>query len=806
MNDQFMNISVIKNILRDSRIGLWSIELDTGKEPRMYADEVYCEMMGMDTAMSPEEAYHFWYDRINEEHKEMVTSSVDKLLQGNHAEVQYLWNHPAKGDIYIRCGGRRDYKYKDGIRLHGTHQDISGIIQVQMDMENQLQKREMEMLGMIQALSENLNNVYAVDINTEKITVYRNTIDGFLPKRLLQCIAGGGTYSEAMNIYIEECVHEDDREMMKKAVNIDNVRKELADKISFSTYYRVVREDAILFFALKIVKLGIGDSYSSFVGGFANVDKEMRKEQEQKQALSDALMAAEHASKAKTTFLNNMSHDIRTPMNAIIGYTALASTHVEQPELVKDYLKKIMTSSNHLLSLINDVLDMSRIESGTVKIEEKECNLPDIMHDMKNIIQADIRSKQIEFFIDTVDVVNESIFCDKLRLDQILLNCLSNAIKFTKPGGTVGVRVIQKPNAPSGYVDYDFIIRDSGIGMSDEFMEHIFEPFAREQTTTVSGIPGTGLGMAITKNIVDMMGGTIHVTSEIGVGSEFTISLRFRLGSNPQKVKIIHEMEGLRALVVDDDYNTCVSVTRMLKSIGLRSEFTTLGKEAVLRAGTAKEDNDNFSVYIIDWLMPDMNGIEVVRRIRQEIGNEVPIIILTAYDWSEIEEEAKEAGVTAFCSKPIFLSELYDILQHTGQEKEEDEKEEPRVDFTGKRILLAEDVIMNREIAKTILSEAGFEVDTVENGKIAVEVFKNSAPGYYDLILMDIQMPVMDGYEATKKIRALENKELAEIPIIAMTANAFEEDRKQALESGMNGHMVKPIRVNELYSTLEKFL
>ena len=798
MSNQLMDFSIVKDILRDSQIGLWYIELDEGKEPRMFGNDVYCSIMGQNENMTPEDAYRFWYDRIDDECRDSIDETLDELKQGKHAEVQYLWNHPVKGAIYIRCGGTRDYQYKNGIRFRGSHQDISEIVQLEQ------QRIIKENLEMIKALCENLNNVYTVDLNTEEITVYRNTADSLLPPRLLKCIADGGGYCSAIEIYIDECVYPDDREMMREAVSISNIRKELSDKNTFTTYFRVVRNGAILYFSFKVVKLGDDNEYSKVILGFTNIDAEMRKEQEQRQILSDALIAAEHANKAKTTFLNNMSHDIRTPMNAIVGFTALASTHAEQPELVRDYLKKIMTSSNHLLSLINDVLDMSRIESGTVKIEEKECNLPDIMHDIKNIVQADIRSKQLEFFIDTVDVINESIICDKLRLDQILLNCLSNAIKFSKPGGAVGVRVIQKPNAPSGYADFDFLVRDSGIGMHPEFMEHIFEPFVREQTTTISGIPGTGLGMAITKNIVDMMGGSISVTSELGVGSEFTISLRFRLGDNPKKVGIIKELSGVRALVADDDYNTCVSVTRMLKSIGLRSEFTTSGKEAVLRTKTAMEENDNFSVYIIDWLMPDMNGIEVVRRIRQEIGNDVPIIILTAYDWSDIKEEAQEAGVTAFCSKPIFMSELHDILLFAGHKESVAAKKE--IDFTGKRLLLVEDIELNREIAETILVEGGFAVDSAENGKIAVEMLKESEPGYYDLILMDIQMPVMDGYEATRAIRALDNIELATIPILAMTANAFEEDKKQALSAGMNGHLVKPIRIEELYAALEEYL
>ena len=548
----------------------------------------------------------------------------------------------------------------------------------------------------------------------------------------------------------------------------------------------------------------------SYVGIFVDITerKELREKLDERQReLEAALAQAQRANRAKTAFLNNMSHDIRTPMNAIIGFTTLAATHIDNTETVRDYLKKILTSSNHLLSLINDVLDMSRIESGKVKIEEQQCSLPGIMHDLKTIVQADVSAKQLEFFIDTLDVVDEEIYCDKLRLNQVLLNVLSNAMKFTKPGGTVSVRIAQRPGAPEGYADYEFHIRDTGIGMSKEFLEHIFEPFERERTSTVSGIQGTGLGMAITKNIVDMMHGTVEVESEEGKGTEFTISLCFRTGGNKRKVEVVPEFQGLRALVADDDYNTCASLTRMLGSIGMRSDWTTSGKEAVLRTQLALEQGDAFEAYIIDWLMPDMNGIETVRRIRKLVGDEKPIIILTAYDWSDVEEEAREAGVTAFCSKPIFLSELRDtLLKARGLSTGGEEESAEEVDFSGKRLLLVEDNMINQEIATMLLGEMGFELDTANDGSIAVRMVEENPADRYDLILMDVQMPVMGGYEATRRIRRLSDQKKARLPIVAMTANAFEDDRRNALEAGMNGHVAKPIDMVQLVSTLRKLL
>ena len=523
------------------------------------------------------------------------------------------------------------------------------------------------------------------------------------------------------------------------------------------------------------------------------------------QALSEAVRAAETANKAKSTFLSNMSHDIRTPMNAIIGFTTLAVSNIDDKKRVQDYLGKILSSSNHLLSLINDILDMSRIESGKIHLEETEVSLSEVLHDLKTIISGQIHAKQLELYMDVMDVTNEDVYCDKTRLNQVLLNLLSNAVKFTPAGGTVSVRIRQCHGTQKGSELYEIRVKDNGIGMSQEFVQKIFSPFERERTSTVSRTQGTGLGMAITKNIVDMMGGTIEVQTEQDKGTEFIVRLPFRTQPEHQRTEKIAELEGLKALVVDDDFNTCDSVTKMLVRVGMRSEWTLSGREAVLRARQSMELGDAFHAYIIDWRLPDMNGIEVTRQIRS-LGDDTPIIILTAYDWSDIEAEAKAAGVTAFCAKPLFMSDIRETLMTAiGQSQSEPEDSvlpAAGSDFRGRCILLVEDNELNREIAVEILNEYGFLVDTAKNGAEAVEKVKNSEPGNYDLVLMDVQMPVMNGYEATKQIRALDNPALAGITILAMTANAFDEDRKKALECGMDGFLSKPIVIEELISTL----
>ena len=666
--------------------------------------------------------------------------------------------------------------------------------------EKQNERRQMEL---VQALSIDFTLVCFVDPETGQATPIR--ADG---QEINLCFTGEISLQESMEQYIQKWVHEDDRDLLRHAVSLDTLKQELAEGKIYYVNYRKCQGNETIYFQMKAVNAGNSTDRTGFVLGFRNVDAELRKEIEQNTLLEAALSQANRASKAKSVFLSNMSHDIRTPMNAIVGFTNLAITHIDHTEQVAEYLQKIKTSGNHLLSLINDILDMSHIESGKIHLDEKPCSLPDILHGLRNILQADIHAKQLELQFDTVDVWDEDIFCDQLRLNQVLLNLLSNAVKYTSAGGSVSMRITEKPGAPEGYANYEFCIKDNGIGMSEEFVEHIFEPFERERNSTISKIQGTGLGMAITKNIVDMMNGTISVQSEQGVGTEFTVSFTFRLNSNIKEPLVIPELRHCKALVVDDDFNTCDSVSYMLGQLGMRAEWTLSGKEAVLRTHQAVMRNTDYSVYIIDWLLPDMNGVEVTRRIRKEINSSAPIIILTAYDWADIETEAKEAGVTAFCSKPLFLSELSSCLQSVMRPEtkgQADSTENYAVHHTG-RILLAEDVEMNQEIAVAILENAGFTVDVADNGQIAADMVKQSEPGYYQAVLMDVQMPVMNGYEATQEIRNLKDSRLAAIPIIAMTANAFTEDREAALKSGMNGHIAKPIDVQLLFETLDSVL
>ncbi len=736
---------------------------------------------------------------VIDEDKDKLQESIKTLTkEGDSVSVEYRVRHK-DGEVLHVMGNIKLLEENGELICQRFLLDCTA----QKQKEKKKERRQMEL---VHALSIDYNLVCSFDLDTGLGTPIQNNSES--EYMFDAAFKGEISLEDSMESYIQSFVYEEDKEMLRQASSCDKLKKELAEKNQYYVNYRTFINQEMKYFQMKVVRAGIWDESHDIVLGFRSVDEETRNEMEQKSLLESALLQANRASKAKSVFLSNMSHDIRTPMNAIVGFTNLAVTHIDNRELVEEYLKKIMTSGNHLLSLINDVLDMSHIESGKIHLEEKQCSLPDILHGLRNILQADIHAKQLELQIDTVDVLDEDIYCDKLRLNQVLLNLLSNSVKYTGAGGIVSMRITEKAGAPKGYANYEFLIKDTGIGMSQEFVEHIFEPFEREKNTTLSGVQGTGLGMAITKNIVDMMNGSIKVKSEQGVGTEFTVSFTFRLYSDMKEPQHIPELKNCRALVVDDDFNTCDSVSYMLGQLGMRAEWTLSGKEAVLRTHQAVMRGDDYFVYIVDWLMPDMNGVEVARRIRQETGGNVPVIVLTAYDWSDIEEEARDAGVTAFCSKPLFLSELRNCLCSVIKQEESDNKnvaKKAAEHHTG-RILLVEDNDMNQEIAAAILEGSGFTTQIAGNGQIAVDMLKKSEPGYYQLVLMDVQMPVMNGYEATKEIRKLENKDLASIPIIAMTANAFEEDRQEALKCGMNGHIAKPIDIKKLFDTLDKIL
>ena len=739
---------------------------------------------------------------VMDEDKEKVCGIINSLQkEGDSASTEYRVRHSDGGILHI-MGNFKLVRENGEIYVQRLLLDFTA---QENRAQEELAKSQRQQAELVHALSIDYSLVCFFNLDTDQGFPLR--MDEETYPALADVFSGEILFGRSMERYIAEFVYEEDRDLLRQSFSRENLLEELDRKQTYYVNFRALIGGEVRYHQIKVVRTGAWSVRRGIVLGFRNVDEETRRELEKKTLLEGALLQAKRASKAKSTFLSNMSHDIRTPMNAIVGFTSLAISHIDRREQVEEYLKKIMTSGNHLLSLINDILDMSRIESGKIHLDEEACSLPEVLHSLRSIIQADVHAKQLDLYVDAVDVLDEEVYCDKLRLSQVLLNLTSNSIKYTGAGGKVGVRIAEKPGSQPGFANFEFTVWDTGIGMSEEFVAHIFEPFERERNSTTSGIQGTGLGMAITRNIVDMMNGDIKVHSKQGEGTEVTVCFPFRLRAEEKANPEILELTDQRALVVDDDFNTCDSVSYMLQQIGMRAEWTLSGKEAVLRTRQAVARKDSYSVYIIDWLIPDMNGIEVARRIRQEIGGDAPIVVMTAYDWSDIEEEAREAGVTVFCSKPLFLSELRRCLHTLLHQAEEQAaaQAKPKKRHTG-RLLLAEDNALNQEIAVAILEEAGFSVEIAENGQLAVDKLKASEPGYYRMVLMDIQMPVMGGYEATRLIRGLETPALAGIPILAMTANAFEEDRQEALRCGMNGHIAKPIDIETLLKTLDEIL
>ena len=521
--------------------------------------------------------------------------------------------------------------------------------------------------------------------------------------------------------------------------------------------------------------------------------------------LEKARQAALEANRAKSEFLANMSHDIRTPMNAIVGMTTIATAHIDDRKQVQNCLRKITLSSKHLLGLINDVLDMSKIESGKLTLTTEQISLKEVVEGIVNIMQPQVKTKKQTFDIHVENISTENVWCDGIRLNQVLLNLLSNATKYTPEGGSIQLSLSEE-ESPKGenYVRIHIKVKDNGIGMSPDFLKKIYESYSRADGARIHKTEGAGLGMAITKYIVDAMEGAIDIKSEIDKGTEFLLTFDFEKAA---AVEMDMVLPSWNMLVVDDDELLCETATDALKSIGIKAEWTLSGEKAIELVIQHHKKRDDYQIILLDWKLPDINGIQVAREIRRNLGDEVPILLISAYDWSEFEAEAREAGISGFISKPLFKSTLYHALrQYMGIETEDDQILNQNIDLSGRRILLAEDNELNWEVAKELLSDLGVELDWAEDGQICLDKFQSSPEGYYDAILMDIRMPHMTGYEATKSIRGLNHPDALTIPIIAMSADAFSDDIQHCLKCGMNAHIAKPIDVVELTRLLKRYL
>ena len=684
---------------------------------------------------------------------------------------------------------------------------IMGFRDVSEEVQRQLaQARDIEAQSeIIEGIGSEYYSVLLVDPEMDTVTTYRaEDEDG--QSIAEHFIRHNSCWSKGICSYAEELVSEQSRSEFLGKLSIERIREGGRD---YSFTYEKLVNNGIMYLQARVAFVREKDGGFVTVIGTRNVDDLIKKERQQEMALQAAYDAAEAANKAKTNFLSNMSHDIRTPMNGIIGMTAIAAAHIDDRERVLDSLQKITKASKHLLNLINEVLDMSKIESGTVQLIEEEFNLSDLVDNLITMTSSQIEEHHHELSVNISGVIHEAVIGDSLRIQKVFTNLMGNAVKFTPDGGTIKLSIYERPCYQAQVGCYEFVFEDNGIGMSEEYMEQIFEPFSRADDGRVDKIQGTGLGMSISRNIVRMMGGDISIESKQGVGSRFVVTIYLKIQDCAEDM--YDKFEDLDVLVADDDAMSLESCCSILNDLGMKAKGASTGREAVEQILLRHEQKRDYFACIIDWKMPDMDGIETTRTIRRAVGDDVPIIIVSAYDWSDIEQEARAAGANAFISKPLFRSRLVKTFNALVGEEEEKEFQEPfeelqDLNFSGCRVLLAEDNELNAEIATEVLQMTGLKVEYAADGTDAVDKIRGCEDGYYDMIFMDIQMPKMNGYDATRAIRAMDRTYCRQIPIIAMSANAFAEDVQAAKTVGMNEHIAKPLDLKTLARTLNKWL
>ena len=651
------------------------------------------------------------------------------------------------------------------------------------------------------AVQTEYDYVVYIEANTNSYVMYTSNRESGTPVPPI----ASNDYEKEVAEFHHKYVPEDQRDELTRNLSLDHVLSVLRNAREYVLFCQVMENGV---FRDKKMRFSFFDKERNILLLTRTDIMEVREEERQRQLLQDALQVAKSANQAKSDFLSRMSHDIRTPMNAIIGMTTIASMHIDDRERIVDCLKKIMVSSKLLLNLINEVLDMSKVESGHILLTDEEFDMGELLQSVITMVQTSVSQKFQDFRVHLFQVKHEKLIGDVQRIQQVLLNLLSNAIKYTPDYGKITLEIREKPIKNGNYGLFEVTVIDNGIGIKPDFLHKVFEPFERAEDATLRNIQGTGLGMAISRNIAHMMNGEIQVESEYGKGSRFTIDMPLVCRDQKPDDKI--EVEGLEVLVVDDDKIACLNTSSCLQEIGINSECVYSGSEAIEKVRQHHLAEKEYFAVIIDLKMPQMNGIETTRQIRRFVGADVPIIILSAYDLEEYEAEAKEVKANGFITKPLYKSKLLQVLRSFLDEGDQPEPIRPfklsNVDYSGKRILLVEDNELNREIAVEIIGSTGITIDTAINGLDAVHKVAQSEEGFYQIILMDIQMPIMDGYEATRQIRSLQRRDIAHMPIIAMTANAFSEDVTNAIKAGMNYHLAKPIDIGALMGILSKYL
>ena len=670
------------------------------------------------------------------------------------------------------------------------------------------EKKQIQQDKMITAMASDYRSVYYVDLDKNEGVCYRS----IAPEMDIRPDGEHFEFEESFREYGEKYVAEQYREGFLKYIDIDEIKNRLKTESIIVHRYLTIRDGVERYEMLRMAGVrhpqDRDDGIVHAVGvGFTDVDEEIRNDMAQSQALSDALAAAEDASKAKTAFLSNMSHEIRTPMNAIIGLDNIALNDPDLPEKTRGYLEKIDGSARHLLGLINNILDISRIEAGRLVLKNEEFSFASLLEQVNTIISGQCRDKGLTYECRALNKIDDYYIGDDMKLKQVLINILGNSVKFTPEGGQVELTV-EKMNSFDGKTSLRFTMSDTGIGMDKEFIPKMFDAFAQEDSTVTNKYGSTGLGMAITKSIIEMMNGNISVESEKGKGTKFTVTVTLtnseRTSDGKSSVISTHDMS---VLVIDDDKVACEHARLVLDNVGIAVETALSGKEAIEMVKVRQARQEPYNLILVDWQMPDMDGLETTRQIRSIVGAESAIIILTAYNWDDIIDEAVKAGVDSFLAKPLFASNIIDEFKTVLQKKNNaSPREEHKADLNDRKILLAEDMLVNAEIMKELLKMRNIETDHAENGRICVDMFKEKPEGYYDAILMDMRMPEMDGLEATRVIRKLDRADAKEIPIIALTANAFDEDVQKSLQAGLNAHLSKPVEPETLFATLEHLI
>ena len=769
----------------------------------LFVNRAVVEMFGCSTLAEFKELTGYTFSgMVYPDDRDAVLNSIVEQIDADENDMDYVEYRIVRKDGSVRWVD--DYGHRAKTDSYGDvfYVFISDITEKRERMETDMAVRQ----AVIEALSESYHTVWVInDVETGTFSLYRGDTEGAtIHGAPIRDALNRMRYPQAKEYYIRTTVSPVDQERLQRELELDNIARILREKTQFNiNYLRMMDDGSEQYFCIEFAKVDMPGGKMGVVCGFKNVDTEMRKTLERNQALSDALALAEQANTAKTAFLSSMSHEIRTPMNAIIGLNNIALSDPGISEKTRGYLEKIGSSAEHLLSIINDILDMSRIESGRMVIKHEEFSFPKVLEQVNTIISAQCRDKDISYDCHIEGKIDNFYIGDDMKLRQVMINILGNAVKFTPSGGSVSF-VIQEVARFDCKSTLRFVIKDTGIGMSEDYLPHIFDAFSQEDSSATSSYGSTGLGMPITKNIVERMNGHIEVESTKGVGTTFTVT--FTLDESARTEVVVGSEELLPnemcVLVVDDDPIACEHARVVLGQVGVHCETASSGANGIEMVKMRHARRDPYNLILVDWKMPDMDGVETTRQIRSIIGHETAIVILTSYHWDDVADEAKMAGVDSFVSKPLFAGTVLDEFREAFKRKNE-LLARATADLKGRRALLAEDVELNAEIMVMVLSMREMEVDVAENGLVAVELFSSSPEGYYDVVLMDMRMPKMDGLEATRVIRALERSDAKSVPIIALTANAFDEDVQRSMQAGLNAHLSKPVEPEALFKTLE---